>query len=466
MMHPPPAHSASALVLSNGNPANRRHFLKTGTAAAAGLLTACGKPAPPAAPAPPPAVEPAKLWNLSELAPPPAWERLDPWQGTITAEKFRHDLEKILTDGTAFWSTIEQRSDRALIRTSTAREGVPRYELRFAPSAADSQPVSTPPAAPAPAPARYWRRASEMGPAIISSRPLEGVRIALDPGHIGGRWAKMEARWYQIGNAPPVMEGELTLQTARILRPMLEALGATVTLVRESNEPLTSQQPDVLFPEARESLMVIHGAGAVLTDNQIRREAERLFYRTSEIRTRGHLVNQVIKPDLLVCLHFNAEGWGSDAGQPVFSPANHLHVLAHGCLSPVEFARDDQRLDALLRLLQGIPDEEIRLCDSVARHLATATGLPAYTYRGNTARTANDNPFLWVRNLLANRVYHCPVIFTEPYVMNNQEVYDRFQAGDYAGEKEIAGKSRRSIFREYAQAVADGLAEAISAGRR
>ena len=44
--------------------------------------------------------------------------------------------------------------------------------------------------------------------------------------------------------------------------------------------------------------------------------------------------------------------------------------------------------------------------------------------------------------------------------MNNGEVFQRIQAGDYEGEKEIAGKNRLSIFREYAQAVADGLAAA------
>lgn len=118
-----------------------------------------------------------------------------------------------------------------------------------------------------------------------------------------------------------------------------------------------------------------------------------------------------------------------------------------------------------MRLVQRIPDEEIRLCDAVARHLAAATGLPPFTYLGKNARQVNDNSYLWVRNLLANRVYHCPVVFTEPYVMNNQEIFDRLQAGNYEGIREIAGKQRLSIFREYAQGVAEGLAEAFRAGR-
>ena len=472
MKHPRPVHKAAVPVLSNGNPTGRRRFLKTGTAAVTAVLAGCDRPSPspvitpPVPPAVPPAVPPVKLWNLSELAPPPDWSRLDPWQETITAGEFRHLLENVLTDGTAFWSTVEQDEDRARIRTSTAQEGAPRFELRFArevsPPSGNSPTPGVLPTKPA---ARYWRRAVEMGPPPSPGRPLEGVRIALDPGHIGGRWARMESRWYQVGGAPPVMEGALTLQTARILRPLLETMGAVVTLVRDQLEPLTSRQPEALLSEARESLIAAKGVSADITGIQIRREAERLFYRTSEIRTRGQRVNEVLQPDLLVCLHFNADDWGGDASNPVFSTSNHGHTLAHGCLSPAEFSLDDQRLDVLLRLVQRIPDEEIRLCDAVARHLAAATGLPAFTYPGKNARRVNDNPWLWVRNLLANRVYHCPVVFTEPYVMNHQEVFDRLQAGDYDGERDIAGKLRRSIFREYAQAVADGLAEAVRAGR-
>jgi hypothetical protein len=43
--------------------------------------------------------------------------------------------------------------------------------------------------------------------------------------------------------------------------------------------------------------------------------------------------------------------------------------------------------------------------------------------------------------------------------MNNQEVFDRIQAGDYDGTREIHGAQRKSIFREYADGVANGLAE-------
>jgi len=82
---------------------------------------------------------------------------------------------------------------------------------------------------------------------------------------------------------------------------------------------------------------------------------------------------------------------------------------------------------------------------------------PGVRYARN-ARTVDGNPFLWARNLLANRLYDCPVIFLEPYVMNSRGDYARIQAGDYEGLREIDGKPQLSIFREYADALTEGLA--------
>jgi hypothetical protein len=95
----------------------------------------------------------------------------------------------------------------------------------------------------------------------------------------------------------------------------------------------------------------------------------------------------------------------------------------------------------------------------MARSLATETKLPAYEYldASHRARQVDDVAGLWLRNLLANRLYQCPVIFLEPYVMNNEQVHDRIQLGDYEGTKIVDGEARKSIFREYADAVVAAL---------
>jgi hypothetical protein len=69
----------------------------------------------------------------------------------------------------------------------------------------------------------------------------------------------------------------------------------------------------------------------------------------------------------------------------------------------------------------------------------------------------NANPYVWARNLLANRLFACPVVYIEPYVMNSRFVFERIQAGDYEGVRHFGGTMRKSIYREYADAVAEGI---------
>jgi hypothetical protein len=49
--------------------------------------------------------------------------------------------------------------------------------------------------------------------------------------------------------------------------------------------------------------------------------------------------------------------------------------------------------------------------------------------------------------------------------MNSKDGFARIQAGDYEGTKEINGVQRKSIFREYADSVAEGLRDYYSNAR-
>src|SRR5438132_14401445 len=106
------------------------------------------------------------------------------------------------------------------------------FTLRFAENDAERKPVP-----------RLWRPAKSL-PSAKPEKPLSGLRIALDPGHLGGQWAKMEKRWFQVGNSAAVEEGDLTLRVARLLAPRLRKLGAKVLFVRNSSEPITRKRPD------------------------------------------------------------------------------------------------------------------------------------------------------------------------------------------------------------------------------
>src|SRR5690606_18054715 len=123
----------------------------------------------------------------------------------------------------------------------------------------------------------------------------------------------------QLPGSAPVQEGDMTLLVARLLIPRLEALGATVTLVREEAEPVTEVRPEMLREEAGSS-----GDGGDIT-----KLAERLFYRTAEIRARAERGNVSIRPDLVLCLHFNADAWGNP-DSPTLVPSNHFHMILNG----------------------------------------------------------------------------------------------------------------------------------------
>jgi len=65
--------------------------------------------------------------------------------------------------------------------------------------------------------------------------------------------------------------------------------------------------------------------------------------------------------------------------------------------------------------------------------------------------------YVYARNLMATRLYRCPTVYLEPYVMNSREVFARVQAGDYEGTRKIGRVQRPSIYREYVDGVVDGL---------
>lgn len=375
--------------------------------------------------------------RLSPLATPPDWSKLDVYQRTITRADFEN-LLKIYAPGGAWRDSIILRNDVAVITTGP---GLAPYVLHFAPSSSAARPVPT-----------YWRARRQLPPEE-PGKPLAGLKIALDPGHIGGGWAKMEERWFQIGNSKPVTEGDMTLYVAKLIARRLQSYGAQVYLTRTKASPVTNLRPDRLKKAAEASLQ---DKGQEINDGTVQKESERLFYRVSEIRRRGTLVNEKIQPDAVICLHFNAEAWG-DPSDPSLVDQNHLHFLITGALSEEELSYDDQRFDMLVKLLNRSYSTELALTNAIAAKMSAATGLPPYRYTSDAAIRVNGNPYIWARNLLANRLFHCPVVYVEPYVMNSRSAFARIQEGDYDGLRNIGGAMRRSIFREYADAVADGI---------
>jgi hypothetical protein len=392
--------------------------------------------------------------NLGILGAHPRWNVLEKYQETITHDAFARLIDTVYcTHGfAADLITMDEKSARILMN----RDAQKFFTLRFAQDEASREPVP-----------RLWRPANSLVPAK-PDKPLSGLRIALDPGHLGGTWAKMEERWFQVGGSAPVQEGDLTLGVSRLLPPRLRKLGAKVSFIRNSSEPVTAKRPDDFRKLARK-ILIKNGVPQPRTDvldpndpekeQTIRWQSQILFYRYSEIRRRAVLVNTKLHPDLVLCLHLNAEGWG-DPNAPTLIDTNHLHLLVNGSYLKDELEFDDERFEMIRRLLSRAYDEELPLADTIAGAMARETKLPPYEYpTANSTTKVGTSGYVYARNLLATRLYRCPVVYCEPYVMNSSDVFARIQAGDYEGTRSVNGIERKSIFREYADSVADGLAE-------
>ena len=398
--------------------------------------------------------------QLSILGHKPNWGELEQYQRTITHDEFVRLLTQVYaTRGyPAELIRIEPASARILIE----KESQNYFVLHFVKNDAERLPDQP-----------NWKMIGGLQKQP-EDKPLGGLHIALDPGHLGGTWAHMEERWFKIGDAPPVQEGDMTLRVAQLLAPRLQSLGAKVSLLRDKAEPVTPYRPPDFEAAAHQLLLragvadpqqSFNGPNDPEKEKTVGWQRELLFYRNSEIRRRASLVNDQLQPDLVICLHFNAEPWG-DPGNPTLVPDNHLHLLINGAYLPPELELEDERFEMLLKLLSGSFPEELGLAESLAGALAKATGLPPYHYKTDNVTPIGKTGFVYARNLMATRLYRYPTVYLEPYVMNSKEVFERVKAGDYEGTRDVAGKKRPSIYREYVDAVVNGLLEYRKKARR
>lgn len=288
-----------------------------------------------------------------------------------------------------------------------------------------------------------WRPVRLLPPMQNPLKPLEDVRIAIDPGHIGGSWASWEARDNTISGKYRIQEGVSTRIVARLLAERLRQLGATVLLTREASQPVTTLKlEDVLVPLTEQN--------KTTPANQLTRQAKSLLTGAAEINARAEKIKK-FRADISLCLHFDAPGEVPYKDQ--------LHLIINGACMPGEWENPDIRLSLLGKILSKTYEEEVAVSSAVAKSMASRLKLPAFQYSvpQERVRAVPGEPYLWCRNLLANSHYTSPVIYPEPFNMNEELTARRLTFGDYEGTVVFNKKGYPSIYREYADAVAEGL---------
>ena len=150
------------------------------------------------------------------------WPTLERYQQTISRAEFETLLAKVYCPSGALTNYLGFGANSVTI-FSTVEKTNTLFTLRFA-AASHSVPL------------------------------LRFKRIALDPGHIGGAWARMEERFFERGKDRPVQEAELNLMVARLLKTRLEAAGAQVFLTKDNFEPVTDKRPEDFQAQAKQEI--------------------------------------------------------------------------------------------------------------------------------------------------------------------------------------------------------------------
>src|SRR5207247_7266285 len=127
--------------------------------------------------------------NISVVGSKPQWSVLEHYQETITRDDFARLIQSVYCTHGFAPDLIEINEKTARIMMNRSAQEF--FALRFAANDAARNPVP-----------RLWRPAKSL-PAARPGKPLSGLNVALDPGHLGGSRAKQEHRWCHFAGAQP-----------------------------------------------------------------------------------------------------------------------------------------------------------------------------------------------------------------------------------------------------------------------
>ncbi|PTY00905.1 hypothetical protein DB346_14950 [Verrucomicrobia bacterium LW23] len=383
---------------------------------------------------------------------PQVWKHLQMFNGALTRQQFESRLYSTFSFDRGIDSYI-QITDRSLIIYANAGRSQKVAEVTFA---------SSPEAARRPTP---WRSPEQFTP---RGGKLGGLRVAIDPADIGGDYAEMEDRSSTYKGYGHINEGDLNVKVGLILMKKLQSMGAEVMITRTGSVPAGDLRPQDVYAAAQDCLANREYAMPRAFYPRVRRmskgsEAYKkmamgvFFTKAYESWIRAEKARK-FKPDVVIILQHNATGQSVTGG---LVTGNRIVYFTPGAFGKKELEDPRQRYLMLKKVLDNATSVEARVGAAIAKRLAGETGYPPVLY-GDSATTRMvipGNKYVVARNIYANREHDGPNITCEPYFMNETVTLPRLLAGDYDGTKVIGGKARISIYREYANSVADGLAD-------
>ncbi|MBP7738171.1 MAG: N-acetylmuramoyl-L-alanine amidase [Spirochaetes bacterium] len=329
-----------------------------------------------------------------------------------------------------------------------------------------------------------------------SSRPLAGLRIAVDPGHNAGSMeeAIRESKYMWIfdhdGRRLKFHESRLNLATALELKELLEKDGAEVMLTRSANRQVYPVPFDswarrdfrrAVLEKQRHKFITDREAAILLTHANDKRRLK-FFNSEYDMPYRAKLIN-AFRPDITVLVHYDA--WGCYGGyrekyarvldilrknygsrgammtdynevlkSTAVSDRNFSTVFVPGCFLGGELENMESRIEFLRLVISPDLKDSIRYSAYVMENFSKMLDLPpADMPLPGGKKVGFCQKGVYARNFRMTRLVHGPLCLGEPLQQNNlKEARDlaRISEGKVPGRVRTVARAYYKAIRTYA----------------
>jgi N-acetylmuramoyl-L-alanine amidase len=344
------------------------------------------------------------------------FSNLDLYQETLSYEKANSKIQYLLKNNSRINAHIKVSKTEISMYASQVdkNDNLSEYILRFGNR-------------PTPEPFQFI-------PNRHSELPLQGLKVAMDPGHFGGALAKVEARYIdmepslKINSREDIQfnEGTLTLLTAKRLRELLEAQGVVVFLTKEA----LGEGGGVSYKKWREGEFDHLKS---MSESQIFRKG----YVPYDLKIRAEKINN-FDPHLTLIIHFNAgAGNNPNTDQNLGTENNYNMAFVPGSFMDDELETSENRFEFLRLLVTPDLEASIALSEfavqSFQKHLGVPTvsaieEIPNKNYLEKNCILLS--PGVYARNLTLTRLIHSPLCYGETLCQDNYEECQRLVLQD------------------------------------
>ncbi|HRH11945.1 MAG TPA: N-acetylmuramoyl-L-alanine amidase [Bacteroidia bacterium] len=269
--------------------------------------------------------------------------------------------------------------------------------------------------------------------------PLQGYRVALDPGHFSTNMsdAEIEGKFLYFGrdslsqmkDSVRIFESELTFLTAQVIKNMLEEQGATVLISRDQadhtsfnctySDWIKNHKQRVIDSLIKgEYLLPDRGKKMQQFDNK-RFFWE--FFRDWDLQNRAKVINQ-FNPHVTAVIHYNVD----EKNEPwkTTTKKNYTMCFVGGAFTGENFEKAETRIHFLRLLLTKQLNQSEKISFNTVQNfnkllnVEIAGPLNASYLKDNCISLPSSGVF--ARNLVLCRLINSPMVYGEALYQDNE----------------------------------------------